>query len=674
MFIFTIILYIFTLIFTISLCVRYYRTKSRFRKRESLIREHLSPLRKISPEETAGVRRLFGVPLPPDGEVYSLEGPVEWISVTNRNSTYKEFWIGGIQIQYRKAEMEDLFDEDDALCEFTLLPGDRRYRAYPLRINDRVISDRFGREKGFPPAPPYRGCTFRDGSSREVRALLPPLLQYGIYLCPFSLLSLTGALYSLYKEYREAPFFLTAGIIMGVLSLLPLFLPPRRREEKREICSVCGTWERIEKKGRLTRFCRLKGTEDRFRLPRKVAEQLPPAGFSGRGELYIKGGWGKRTGRLVSLGTWFLDENLGKKLIKRPFPWLILGTLLLLSGSVHFLAVAGGKNRNVLTALPRNIFQGPLVIERAEDTLNLQGGETVEFRDMLLIPDSPYSNDYLPVEDPDSLFDTLTKGQKQRVDALLEIWQYMVDNLNRTVRYRNGALLFNGKNTLVTPEDIGPYEDDLIESTDDGESFIVDLPPMICIRHESFMNFLSTPSPGGLIERIPYDHFLQRAVRSGEGLNPYIIDIVLRYKSELADRAGTIWKDSREDSTDPSEKTSPYPLFCYSDLSDYLNTVPEREKQDFQGKDLLTTPMEEIIRQNLLYGERGLFTLSGVYYLDSPYDYSRPYWYEEDSYRRIGMSPYAYYLLFLRRIILSGGFLCAGLLILASGLVSRLRD
>ncbi len=673
MLIITLILYGFMLLYTTVICFRYYRTRRFLKKREKIIRSQLIPQRVITPEETAGARRYFGIPLPADAEVYRTEGVFEWITMKNRYGTYNEFWIGGIQIQFRKGEMEKLFHKEDryALCEYAILPGDRRMKAYPLKINSYTISDRFGRERRDNILPPYASCSFRDGAKRESRALLRPLFQEILLLALPALLSLTIAVYTASEEgLRGSVLFLAAGLFLGALSLLPLVLPPRYPKGRKEICTVTGTLERIEKRGKLSPFCRLKGTEDLFRIPRRTLPLFSGSGYSGRMELYLKGG--KRAGRLVSLGPWSLDERLGAKLIKRPLPWLLCGSLLLLLGIIHFFSVMGDKNGDVLTALPRNIQEGPLLIENAGETLPLRGGETVEFHDLTVHRLTPYSSDYLPLADSGQLYDLFSERDEERLRALFESWQELTGILSRTVCFRDGSPLFlideDAKKTIAPGESIGILEEGILRTTDNRKLYRMDLPPMVCTDPEALITFLSRKdTPIGAVEP---DSFTRDSIHGGKYLNTFISWLIVRYKTELIREAENICLYGGRE-LDDTGGIPPYPVlvgfYFHGPLDADEPQGPYREIQ-------IQLPLEENVRETIIRGRGGIETLNGKYYLESEIDYSQYSSRQGKSYRGLITAPFSRYPLFLRRIILSLSFIGAGFLILISGLVSKLRD
>jgi hypothetical protein len=654
MYVISLIFYAFIIIYVFSVSLRYYYSRHALKKRNQRIQKGKTPIRTANASEIVGLRWMFGVQVPSNTEVYKTEGTVEYLSLKGRYSEYREFWVNGIQIQCRRSTrksqddklVEKILEEKESLaCEYII---DSRGKAYPVNIDSKSISTNFTNNSSLfdQEVPRWR---LRDATSRERQTLIKKVRWSSILLLlPTAPLFGISILMEKTEDHKNAIILLTAGAVLMILSFLIQAWRVPSKEGDGEICSVKGRWEQIKSRNPIACQYGLKGTDIRLSLSLAARKYQPEELLRREIDIYFKKHplTGRVSCKLVRADTYSLDQRLRSRIIKAPRCWRPFSLILIISGLSIFLTVMHDKSWNLLTAIPENLKNGPRILRTAEDTQMIKEGEIIRFEELLVQPvEIIVSKGFLPIESPLDLIKNPDPFEKELTESLKQHWTDFSVSMNKMFRHADGRRL----------------------GLDEEDFYFMDSKAVVCTNPNELIQYLSRDHRYNA--SMPLGDAIVNPAYSGARINWLVQNLAINVKTGIYNEARNSWKELQHNHSIEKLKSHPYPLFIYADfpLPEQLSMDREVEKEEL----LYLLPIDELIKK--AYQTVNVASIEGEYYLYSPQNYTAP-WYNLEGFRPLGFVEIEEYTFFLHSILISMGYIIAGLLFFVGVMTALLRE
>lgn len=477
-----ILISLFLIILTFRTIFSYYSMRASLSKREKAIRESFElsgsgnnreemeqgeqqqwdeitlskDVRKTTPAETIGLRRLYGLDIAPEAQVYSVTGALDHLVLSHRNGESNQIWIGGINIQLaaqigtRKQVINNLdtvlypyLNEEQSVptveqlsqnyhCEFVLYSD----KAYPVSINNLSVGTLFDQETDSP----LHKATFRTSTKKERCYLYQSSLFNLFFLIPVMLFCYLTLTFDLTTNSETA-------LLWMLLITLVSFLWPKRdhKTAENDICKMVATLEAVPTRFGTVKYCRVLGTKSRILIPlhlRKLFREKQQV--AGDFELFYKGaGVDSKAGKIVAASLFDQNYQLENSLFfwtfaNRKFWWARIVTLIL-SAATALSIMLLSLEQDKLSRLVYHTQHGPYIIESAADSLNenIKRGSLVEFKELLAYQGQwGWVSGYKPLSSVDDYL--IYADNFKFVDELYNQWLRLGEDLAGSIRYRNG--------------------------------------------------------------------------------------------------------------------------------------------------------------------------------------------------------------------------------------------
>ncbi len=433
----------------------------------------------------------------------------------------------------------------------------------------------------------FNSRTFRSALPNERKYLYGKAGWSSLLIIPALLLGYIAVANVEQPMLMPTIWFLSVG---GFLLLLAFCLPMlsiKNRDKSKDICRVeAATLEIMPSKGMMGRkYCRLKESKIWFRVPRKIFPQLKQVGeIDGDIEFFLNPPSSKVTGKLVSIQSvsqsYSLSEQLKRRPIKNVMSLYWRGVILFIMG-VIFTAILAEGNRDILPQMIKHVINGPMLIEKADDTLAIQRGSLVKFNH-LLVQKTQVGNDFIPLK-------SLKNAQ---VLELIEQWESFGAELSALVRYASGQpfSIDDSNWNYVKKRSAFDFRREL-ESTDP----------------DRLMAFLSRR--GSLYRPVILNDIVINACVNGKNLELIISSLVLDAHNALISKAKKLFKPIYN----LIEINSEYPILSYADLSSIHNfMIPEKSNDNIkkEGRYIRDILVEYSIKNE------NIMKLNGVYFFN----------------------------------------------------------